>query len=422
MHFPDLNADSVFDADTAPALSPDRPPLVVFSSLRWNFDHQRPQQLLTRLARHYRVLYVEEPVTTHADAHFASTSPVPGVEVLVPHTRIDAPGFHDDQLPELRRMLAGLLRERGIAAPFAWLCTPLAQPLVDGLAPRAVLYDCMEDLGALPGSGDAWRAREAALVERADIVVAAGPTLYQAQRGRHSNVHCIPNAVDAEHFAPPGHAAGAIEAVSARSLHAAIPGPRLGWHGAIDERLDLELLAQVADRRPDWQVVMAGPVVRIDPATLPRRPNIHWLGAQTYAILPHLQAHWDACILPLKCDAATRGASPHQALGYLAGQKSVISTPVHDVVALYGHIVRLAPDANAFVDACRAALTERGPLRRQRRIDALIAVHSCTWERAADRIHKLLIEFAHDAEADAVDALVAANALRRAEAARFAMV
>jgi hypothetical protein len=166
---------------------------------------------------------------------------------------------------------------------------------------------------------------------------------------------------------------------------------------------------------------MAGPVLRIDPATLPQRPNIHWLGAQTYAILPHLQAHWDACILPLKCDPSTGGASPQQALGYLAGQKSVVSTPVHDVVALYGHVVRLAADAAGFVEACRAALTERGPLRRQRRIDALIAVHSCTWERAAERIRKLLVAFAHEANEPSLDALVAAAAMRQPDPARLAV-
>jgi glycosyltransferase involved in cell wall biosynthesis len=421
MHLPDLDAASAVGAGLLPESSTQRPPLVVFSSLRWNFNVQRPQQLLTRLARHYRVLYVEEPVTTHAEPHLASTNPATGVEVLVPHTRVDAPGFHADQVPAVRDLLAGLLHERGIEAPFAWLCTPMAQPLVDALAPCAVLYDCMEDLSGRPGVPAEWRQREAALLARADVVVAAGPSLYQAKRARHANVHCVPNAVAAAHFAPLGAAGATIEAVSARSLHAAIPAPRLGWFGPIDDQLDLALLDEVAERRPDWHFVMAGPLVRIDAATLPRRANIHWLGAQTYAILPHLQAHWDACILPLKCDAATRAASPEQALGYLAGQKPVISTPVHDVVALYGHVVRLAADAAAFVDACRAALTERGPLRRQRRIDALIAVHSATWERAAQRMHALLEESARERRAAPFAALLAANTRRQAEGVRLAL-
>jgi glycosyltransferase involved in cell wall biosynthesis len=422
MHFPDLRADPGYAIDLLPESGVPRPPLLVFSSLRWNFDYQRPQQLLTRLARHYRVVYVEEPVATHAEPFLATSSPAPGVELVIPHTGVDAPGFHDDQLPVLQALLADFVRERGFAEPFVWLCTPMALPLVADLEPRAVLYDCMDDLAGRPGAPRQWQQRESALMKLADIVVAAGPALYQAHRARHANVHCIPNAVDAEHFAPAALAGSTIESISARSLHAAIPAPRLGWFGAIDHRVDLELVDAVARLRPDWHLVMAGPLDGVDAAALPRRPNIHWLGPQTHAILPHLQAHWDACILPLKVDAAAHGATPRQALEYLAGQKSVVATPVHDVVALYGHIVRLAADAPAFVEACRAALTERGPLRRQRRIDALIAVHSCTWERAAERVHKLLTEYAHDAgEAAPVFAPALAAAAMRGRDRRYAL-
>jgi glycosyltransferase involved in cell wall biosynthesis len=399
MNFPRLqalSADLARTIERAAAL----PPLVVFSHLRWGGGDGRLQHLMVRLARHYRVLVVEPPLTTHGDAWIAETHPAPGVELLVPHTRIPtdvAPGFHAEQLPTVQALLAAFLQEHGLARPAAWLTTPMALPLVAALAPRAVLYDCMDDLGARPGAPAMLAEHEAALLRLADVVIAAGPSLYQARRALHPNVHCVPNAVDASHFAPPAaRAAGSIEAISARALHAGIPTPRLGWFGTIDERVDLDLLASLADARPDWHLVMAGPVVGIDPAMLPRRPNIHWAGPQTYAILPHLLAHWDACVLPLKRGEATRGVCPQQVLEYLAGQKPVVSTPVHDVVALYGHIVRLAGDTSAFIEACRAALCERGPLRRQRRIDALIAVHSCSWERAVERIHRLIIAFAHD--------------------------
>ena len=371
-----------------------RPPLVVFSALRWRFDWQRPQQLLTRLAMHYRVFYVEAPLTTHQDAYLECTPVAHGVDLLVPHTRCDARGFHDDQFPAVARLLAQFMREQAVAEPLVWLDTPMALPLVDALNPRAVLYDCHDDAAGASGDVILLR-REAQLMQLADVVVAGGPSLYQTLRGRHANVHCIANAVDAAHFAPPPPAGKSIEAVSARAIHAAIPNPRLGFFGVIDERIDLDLLARMADLRPDWQIVMAGPLRGVAPQALPRRGNLLWLGAQTYAILPHLQAHWDVCLLPLKVDTCARHAAPIEALEFLAGQKAVVATPVHDVVALHGHIVRLADGAHAFVEACRAAMCERGPLRRQRRIDALIAVHSCTWDRAAERVHKLLVEFAH---------------------------
>ena len=385
-----------------------RPTLVVFAALRWNFDWQRPQQLLTRLAKHYRVFYVEEPVTTHQDAWLECTEVAEGVEVLLAHTRCDARGFHDDQLPIMGTLLARFMRERGIVEPLVWLDTPAPLPLAEALNPRGVVYDCHDDTPAA-SDDDVLRRREARLMALADVVVAGGPSLYQSHRGRHANVHCIANAVDAAHFAPPAASGKTIEAVSARAIHAAIPNPRLGYFGVIDERVDLALLARMADLRPDWHFVMAGPLRGVAPEALPQRGNLSWLGAQTYAILPHLQAHWDVCLLPFKADACARRAAPIEALEFLAGQKSVVSTPVHDVVALHGHIVRIADGAHAFVDACRTAMCERGPLRRQRRIDALISVHSCSWDRAVERLRKLLVEFAHEPEADVQSAMLAAS-------------
>ncbi len=389
MNFPAARA---LPGSSSPA-GHDLPPLVVFASLRWQFDWQRPQQLLTRLAKHYRVFYVEEPLTTHQDAYLECTEVAAGVEVLVAHTRCDAVGFHADQLPVMKTLLARFLHERGIVEPLAWIDAPAALPLVEALRPRGLVVDCHDDATA---GDESLRALEARLVAQADVVVAGGPSLYQSLRARHANVHCIANGVDAEHFAPPPATCTSIEAVSARAIHASIPNPRVGFFGVIDERVDLELLARAADLRPDWQFVMAGPLRGVAPDALPQRRNLLWLGPQTYAILPHLQAHWDVCMLPLRCDTTTHHAAPLEALEFLAGQKSVVSTPVPDVVALNGHIVRLANGPHAFVEACRAAMCERGPLRRQRRIDALIAVHSCGWDRAAERLHKLIVEFAHE--------------------------
>ena len=418
MNFPAVSASSAAVRHDAGDASRTLPALVVFSPLRWHADHRRPQHLLTRIAKHYRVIVVEEPVTTHEDAYLASSRPAPGVEVLVPHTRVDAAGFHDDQMPVLQVLLADFAREQGVAQPIAWLYTPMALPLAQALSPRAVIADVMADAAAPHDAPAQWRQREEALMRLADLVIAGGPSLYQSHRARHANVQCVPNAVDPEHFAPTPLTGSSIESISARSLHAAIPGPRLGWFGAIDERIDFDLLDRVAAQRPDWQIVMAGPVAPAVAATLPRRPNIHWIGPQTYAILPHLQAHWDVAILPLRCDAAPHHANPEQALAYLAGQKSVVATPTHDVAALVGHIVRLAPDANGFVEACRAAMTERGPLRRQRRIDALIAVHSCTWDRAADRVRQLLAECAREETPVAVPGTLLAAAAMQQPAAR----
>ena len=391
-----------------------RPVLLAFGAQRWSFDWQRPQHLLTRLARHYRVFHVEEPVTTHQDAYLDCTEVAQGVTRVVPHTRCDRPGLHAAQLPVLRQLLRQFMRERSLADPLVWLDTPAATPLLDDLRPRGVLYDCRVEPALL---GEFAAGQEDALLAVADVVVAAGPSLYERRRARHAHVQCIPNAVDGAHFAPPPAHASGIEAVSARAIHAHMRSPRLGYFGVIDERVDLALVAAIADRRPDWQVVMAGPLRNVAADALPQRANLHWLGAQTYAILPHLQAHWDVCILPLSPHACARHAAPVETLEFLAGHKAVVSTPVHDVTALHGQVVRVAWQAGAFVEACRLAMCERGPLRRQRHLDALIAVHANSWERAADRVHRLLVDFARTPAAlpmvDVREAMVAAAAMQR---------
>jgi UDP-galactopyranose mutase len=397
-----------------------RPVLLAFGASRWGFDWQRPQHLLTRLARHYRVFHIEEPVATHQDAFLQCTEVAHGVTLVVPHTRCSRPGLHADQLPVLRELLAAFMRQHGLADPLVWTDTPAVVPLLESLAPRGVLYDCRAEPALLGGFA---AAHEDALLDAADIVVAAGPSLYERRRTRHAHVHCIPNAVDDAHFAPPPATAAGIEAVSARAIHAAMRSPRLGWFGVVDDRVDLKLVAAIADRRPDWQVVMAGPLRGVAPEALPRRANLHWLGAQTYAILPHLQAHWDVCILPLSPHACARHAAPVETLEFLAGHKAVVSTPVHDVVALHGQVVRVAWQPDAFVEACRLAMCERGPLRRQRQLDALIAVHASSWDRAAERVHRLLVDFARapapraaHAGAPLHGAVIAAAAMQRSAA------
>ena len=119
------------------------PTIIVFSHLRWNFVYQRPQHLLTRLAKHYQIIFMEEPVPNGAD-FLEHLNPAPNIEVLRPHVTSAIAGFHDDHLPVLQSQLAGFLRERGIDDYLIWFYTPMALPLAGALQPRAVIYDCMD--------------------------------------------------------------------------------------------------------------------------------------------------------------------------------------------------------------------------------------------------------------------------------------
>jgi len=173
------------------------PALIVFSHARWNCDHQRPQQLLSRLARHFPVVFIEEPVPNARYDLFECLVPAPHVEVIRPHSTHSAAGFHDDHLPALQTQLAAFLRERGIDDYFVWFSNPMAVPLVHDLLPRAIIYDCMDALSALNAASSQFIQRENALYHMADLVLTDGATLYEEKRQRHINVHCFPSSAEA---------------------------------------------------------------------------------------------------------------------------------------------------------------------------------------------------------------------------------
>ena len=366
------------------------PHLIVFSHLRWEFVFQRPQHLLSRLARHFHVVFVEEPMHTSGPAYLERTTPCKGVEVLRAHTPVEAWGFHDDQLSALQPMISGYLADQQIDDYIVWFYTPMALPLLGDLHPRAIVYDCMDELSAFKNAPRQMRQRETALLKSADLVVTGGPRLYEAKREANPNVLCLPSAVDAEHYAPRRAIADAAAMARADALQGRIGKPRLGFFGVIDERLDLELVARLADADPAWQVVMVGPVVKIDEAALPQRPNLHWLGQQPYALLPQLVAGWDVCLMPFALNESTEFISPTKTLEYMAAGKPVVSTPVHDVKVMFGDLVAIAASAEAFIDGCRQALAETDAQRHEReaRMQACVAKHS--WDGAAEKIRQSL--------------------------------
>jgi glycosyltransferase involved in cell wall biosynthesis len=364
-------------------------PIIVFSHLRWDFVYQRPQHLLSRLASDRLVIFIEEPVNGTATPYFERFSPCANVEVLRPHTPCEAHGFHDDQLPYLQPLLEEYLRDFDIDQCDAWFYTPLALPLLASLRPRLVVYDCMDALAAFKDAPRQMQQRETALLKTADLVLCGGPSLYDAKRALHPNVLCLPSAVDAAHYRPQAVAQPVSEGRSDGALNGineGLPRPRLGFFGVIDERLDRDLVAALADADPTWQVVMVGPVVKIDVADLPARPNLHWFGQQTYERLPHWVAGWDVCLVPFARNEATRFISPTKTLEYMAAEKPVVSTAITDVERLYRQAVAIAHDTDQFIAACRWALTETSEqrMRRVQRMRALVSAMS--WDSTVERI------------------------------------
>ncbi len=355
--------------------------LVVFSHLRWNFVWQRPQHLLSRLARRWRLVFVEEPVTGADEACLERLQPCAGVQVWRPHVTGAAHGFHDDHLPALQQLLTQAMREERVRDFWTWFYTPMAYPLACELPARGVVYDCMDELSAFRNAPRQLVQRENALFKAADLVFTGGPSLYNAKRERHPCVHCFPSSVDAKHFA---------RATQDHPLQANLPRPRLGWCGVIDERVDLALVATLADARPDWQVMMVGPIVKIDPGSLPRRENIHWLGQQSYDDLPEFISGWDVCLLPFALNEATRFISPTKTLEYMACGRPAVSTPIRDVVEPYSQVVSIAATAEDFIHACEAILA-RSERERACHADAMAEVVARTsWDATADAMAALI--------------------------------
>ncbi|HZV66934.1 MAG TPA: glycosyltransferase, partial [Telluria sp.] len=370
------------DAPPGQAEGVTMPTIIVFCHLRWDFVYQRPQQLLSRLAQHYRIMFVEEPVFDEGDPHLEQRSPAPNVTVCVPHTPVQAPGFHDDQLPLLQPLLAQLVPAG--EDPIVWFYTPMALPLLQELHPGLVVYDCMDELAAFKNSPKQLLQRETALLNLADLVFTGGPSLYEAKRERHANAHCFPSSVDAVHFEQ------ALDRNNGHPLHLNIERPRLGFYGVIDERFDGELIAALADAHSHWQIVLVGPILKIDPQSLPQRANIHYLGQQSYKALPHFLAGWDVCLLPFALNEATRFISPTKVLEYMAAELPIVSTAIADVAKPYGQVVAIAQSPAEFIAACEAALAMTPAQREQMGATMRAVVSGTSWDVTADKMRDLL--------------------------------
>ena len=362
-------------------------PLICFSHLRWDPVTQRPQHLMSRFARSRPVFFWEEAIPVEHTLPYLEVHRFEGTEVRAVRPRVPRWWSPEQAEGALKAMLRDLLAMTGGGKPALWFYTPMMWPLAQGVEAEVVAYDCMDELSAFRFAPPDLRDREAALLRAADVVFTGGWSLWEAKRLAHDNIHAFPSAVDAGHFAP-ARQPGADPADQAW-----LSRPRLGYYGVIDERLDLGLVAALADARPDWNVVMVGPLSKLGEHDLPRRRNLHWLGGKGYGELPHYLRGWDVALMPFAINESTRFISPTKTPEYLAGGVPVVSTPVRDVVRSWGDLaaVRIAATASEFVAACEAQLRAR-PADWRPAADARVAEQS--WDLTQLRMAKLLAQAA----------------------------
>ena len=364
-------------------------PIVVHSHLRWSFVWQRPQQVHSRLARSHRILFLEEPLRagdgerSRLQLHRAAPNLYVAQPLLAAEAWETREALEQATLAVLRESLDGLLG-RVFAGAAHWLYSPLLEFQIDAFrSPGTVVYDCMDELSNFAFAPPELGEREARLLERADLVLAGGHELYLAKKDRHPNVHVFGCGVEFEHFSRARN--GARPAPDLES----IPAPRVGYVGVVDERLDYELIEGMARENPGWSVVLIGPIVKVDPETLPKLPNVHYLGSRRYEDLPEYLAAFDVCMMPFAMNDASRYINPTKTLEYLATGKPVVSTPIRDVVRRFSEVVFVA-ERKEFARRVADALAGK-------RLDperGLEMARLSSWEETVAEMEKLVLEAA----------------------------
>ena len=365
-------------------------PIVVHSHLRWDFVWQRPQQILSRLAKHHRIAFVEEPIFHDEGTRIDVTEPSPDILRIVPRLRHGQFADTDAQCAEILPHLRNALREHagpgiGFERVIHWFYSPGVAPAFLGkFDAAAVVYDCMDELSMFRYAPADLVQREATLLAASDVVFTGGWQLFTRKSALHGNVHFYGCGVDSDHYAKAQRAETRIPADVADLAH-----PILGYFGVIDERLDYELIDELAAAFSSGSVVMIGPFAKVDPAMLPRRANLHWLGQRAYDELPAYVKAFDVCLMPFALNDATRNINPTKTLEYMAAGKPVVSTAVADVVRNFTPIVQVARSPAEFIDlAVQACVAPDAALIAS----GIERARAATWEAMVEAMRGHVLE------------------------------
>ena len=391
-------------------------PIIAFCHLGWDWVWQRPQQFLSRFAQRHRVLFVETYRSDVDTPRVELRTPEKHPNVVIMQTHLPSARWEDGKFIDaerrraLRATLAGELNGR-FEDPLLWFYDPMAVVSFAGhLGERAIVYDCMDELSQFKGAPPALVDRERKLLAAADVVFCGGQKMRKKRLPLNANTHFFGTGVDIEHFG----AALSDELPIAPEIAALGGGPVLGYFGVVDERIDYDLLAQLADARSDWHVVMVGPTAKVDPADFPRRPNLHFIGGRPYAQLPALTKGFSVALMPFALNAATEYINPTKALEYMAAGRPVVSTALDEVKMNFGSVARIGKSHQEFIALCAREIESpsRSRLARGRKLAA-----ENTWEAIIDRMEKHIA----DVMTPAMDA-AAASHIESAKLRRLAYV
>lgn len=320
--------------------------LLCFSHLRWDFVYQRPQHLMSRFSDMAAVYFFEEPILLETEQSYLVISKrEDNLWVCVPHISNDL--SHVQVNSELALLLDFFFLARSPEDFIFWYYTPMALEFSQHITAGLTVYDCMDELSAFKFAPVDLKSLEHRLFRKADIVFTGGNSLFEEKKRLHKNILPFPSSIDKNHFY------SARQAHSEPKDQACINGIKIGFYGVIDERFDLELIASIADSHADWNIVIIGPVVKIDPESLPQRHNIFYLGPKNYQELPFYLSGWDVAMVPFLINESTRFVSPTKTPEYLCAGCPVVSTPIQDIINPYGsnNLVSIANNNSSFIEA-----------------------------------------------------------------------
>lgn len=356
--------------------------VICFSHLRWDFVYQRPQHIMSRLAKQFRVFYIEEAIYVSDRNYLHSRQSTEGVFVITPYLLADQDNKQNKTI--MQSMLSESFDFLAITQYIFWYYTPMALPIGNAFTPQLIVYDCMDELSAFKNAPQELKEKEKELMTKADIVFTGGYSLYNAKKDLHQCIYPFPSSIDKEHFGQ------ARENLPAPADQRMIPHPRIGFFGVIDERMDVALLDYLAKNKPEWNFIIIGPVVKIEIASLPEHPNIFYLGSKKYSDLPAYLAGWDVAMMPFAINESTRYISPTKTPEYLAGGKPVVSTAIQDVIEPYGEngLVFIANNQAEFVEGLNSELNMINKNRWQNAVDAFLAQNS--WDNSVEKMMFLI--------------------------------
>ncbi|MGL4544707.1 MAG: glycosyltransferase [Plesiomonas sp.] len=242
----------------------------------------------------------------------------------------------------LKKQISNVMKKHHITSPILWLSLPTGVDLINSLNERAVIYYCGDDFSALAGvDHQAIHQLEEELVEKADLILAASPTL--VSRFPAEKTQLLPHGVDVQLFSQP----------QARATDLPTGKPIAGFYGSLSTWINVELLADVARTLTNWNFVLIGPI-QTDISAFHGLQNIYILGPRAHHELPAYVQYWQVSMLPFHDNAQIRACNPLKLREYLAAKKPIVCT---DFPALDGYrdLIHTADSANNFCVALQLA-------------------------------------------------------------------